>query len=197
MPFSSICALHRRIDSLGSAAPLRYQSTGSVRWTVKSSSATQLARLRIRSPQRSAPRHQAAFRAAPEPRSGTSWLWRSGGSGRMPSGAVGMRGEAGRRRTRTSLLLHAPVQRPGAAAKGATSRRRCQASGWVRFPFLFGCLLIGPRCGQVRRLLRGGGRGRAARRRAGHAGRVLLAAPRVVPEDGAERLDLRPGRWPR
>ena len=50
------------------------------------------------------------------------------------------------------------------------------------------------RRGQVRRLRRGGGRGCAARRRARHAGRVLLAAPRVVPEDGAERLDLRPGR---
>ena len=53
------------------------------------------------------------------------------------------------------------------------------------------------RRGQVRRLRRGGGRGRAARRRAGHAGRVLLAARHVVPEDGAERLDLRRGRWPR
>ena len=49
------------------------------------------------------------------------------------------------------------------------------------------------RRGQVRRLRRGGGRGRAARRRARHAGRVLLAARRVAAEDGAERLDLRRG----
>ena len=46
------------------------------------------------------------------------------------------------------------------------------------------------RRGQVRRLRRGGGRGRAARRRARHAGRVLLAARRVAAEGGAERLDL-------
>ena len=58
-------------------------SQSSVRWIVTSSSATQLARLHIPSPQRSAPRHQAAFRgAAPEPRSGTCWLRRL----REPSG---------------------------------------------------------------------------------------------------------------
>ena len=53
------------------------------------------------------------------------------------------------------------------------------------------------RRGQVRRLRRGGGRGRAARRRARHADRVMLAARHVAAEGDAERLDLRRGRWPR
>ena len=52
----------------------RYQSSG--RWTVTSALATQLARVCMRSPQRPAPRHQAAFRAAPDPRSVTSRLRR-------------------------------------------------------------------------------------------------------------------------
>ena len=38
---------------------------------------------------------------------------------------------------------------------------------------------------------------RATRRRARHAGRVLLAARHVAAEGDAEWLDLRRGRWPR
>ena len=63
-----------RIDSTESGRRWRYQSSG--RWTVTSTLATQLARLYMRSQQRPAPRHQAAFRAAPEPRSATSLLRR-------------------------------------------------------------------------------------------------------------------------
>ena len=60
-------------------------------------------------------------------------------------------------------------------------------------------LLLSPhrpcRRGQVRRLRRGGERGRAARRCVQHAGRALLAARPVAAEGDAERLDLRRGRW--
>ena len=177
----------------------RYQSSG--RWTVTSTLATQLARLCMRSQQRPAPRHQAAFRAAPEPRSATSLLRRL----RERSGSKGMAAEAGRRRGGTFAGLETRRQAPlgdrDVAPVALAPRNLCNngLSG-PRCVFSFP-LLLSPhrpcRRGQVRRLRRGGGRGHAARRRARHASRVLLAARRVAAEGGAERLDLRPGGWPR
>ena len=64
----------KSIDSSESGRRWRYQSSWS--WTVTSTLVTQLARLYMRSQQRPAPRHQAAFGAAPEPMSETVRLWR-------------------------------------------------------------------------------------------------------------------------
>ena len=64
----------KSIDRSESGRRWRYQSSWS--WTVTSTLATQLARLYMRSQQRPAPRHQAAFGAAPEPMSETVRLRR-------------------------------------------------------------------------------------------------------------------------
>ena len=63
-------------------------------WTVTSTLATQLARLYMRSQQRPAPRHQAAFGAAPEPDGLAHRLRERSGQKGMPDEAG--RGEGGR-----------------------------------------------------------------------------------------------------